>query len=96
MREPIYKAITNPIRILGVPYGIAMVNFFVFFLIFIGAFMAHFVVFGDGINPLWFVMPFIIMHYILANVSKSEPQLGKMIAAKMGMISMKIPKNLIG
>jgi type IV secretory pathway TrbD component len=91
MRIAVQKAITNPLRILGAPYGLALLNFVVFFSVFL-VFLA---IYGGNMNPLYFIAPFMLAHYILARVSKSEPQLGRIISSKIKLIGLKIPKNLV-
>ncbi|MDR0319409.1 MAG: VirB3 family type IV secretion system protein [Rickettsiales bacterium] len=91
MKIAIQKAITNPLRILGAPYGLAMLNFAVFFILFI----VFLVVFQGNANPLYFLVPFMASHYTIARISSKEPQMGRIISANLKIIRMKIPRNLI-
>ncbi|MCL2629082.1 MAG: VirB3 family type IV secretion system protein [Alphaproteobacteria bacterium] len=92
MRVPIQKAVTNPLRILGVPYGLAMVNFIVFFILF----AVSLIISMGEMNPLFFIIPFVISHYVLAYISKNEPQMGQILSSKLKIFLMRVPKNLIG
>jgi type IV secretory pathway TrbD component len=91
MRIPVQKAITNPLKILGAPYGLAMVNFIVFFIIFV----LSIIVFEGDIQPVYFLIPFVLAHYILARMGNLEPQLGRIVSARLKLITIKVPKNLI-
>lgn len=90
MRIVIQKAITNPLRIMGVPYGLALLNFAVFFAIFI----ISLIITGGAMNPVYFLFPFLAVHYVLSRIARAEPQLGSIIAARLK--TLKIPKDMIG
>ncbi len=96
MKQQVLKALANPPRIFYVPYYLAVVNFVVQFMIFL-AFFIPLLLFSGGsiaINPLIFISSTIIVHMILAVFSKTEPQLGKIISAKIQLYKHKIPKRL--
>ena len=96
MKQQVMKALANPPRIFYVPYTLAVMNFVIQFLIFVGIFIAGILTGNDdfGILPIGFLVSVCVVHFILAAFSKHEPQLGQIIAAKMQLIKLKIPKRL--
>lgn len=96
MRQQVLKALANPSRIFYVPYSLAVINFAVQFLIFIGIFMIDMVINGlnTSVNPLFFLISVIIVHSILAMFSKREPQLGQIISAKIQLFKSRVPERL--
>ena len=96
MKQQVMKALANPSRIFYVPYTLAVMNFVIQFLIFVGIFIAGILTGHDdfGILPLIFLCSVLLVHCILAAFSKREPQLGQIIAAKMQLFRLHIPKRL--
>jgi type IV secretory pathway VirB3-like protein len=96
MKQQVLKALANPSRIFYVPYSLAVVNFAVQFLIFIGFFIASLIISGgrDSIDPLFFLISVLITHSILAGFSKKEPQLAQIISAKIQLYKSRIPGRL--
>ncbi|HOY47131.1 MAG TPA: hypothetical protein PLZ05_00820 [Alphaproteobacteria bacterium] len=96
MKQQVLKALANPSRIFYVPYSLAVVNFAVQFLIFVGFFIVSLIVSGgrDSIDPLFFLISVLITHSILAGFSKKEPQLAQIISAKIQLYKSRIPGRL--
>lgn len=96
MKQQVLKALANPSRIFYVPYSLAVVNFAVQFLIFVGFFIISLIVSGgrDSIDPLFFLISVLITHSILAGFSKKEPQLAQIISAKIQLYKSRIPGRL--
>ncbi len=97
MKQQVLKALANPARIFYVPYTLAVINFAVQFIIFIGIFVADLIIMrgrDSNINPLYFLISVVVVHMILAAFSKKEPQLGQIIASKIQLLKQKIPGRL--
>jgi type IV secretory pathway VirB3-like protein len=96
MKQQVLKALANPSRIFYVPYSLAVVNFAVQFLIFVGFFIVSLIVSGgrESIDPLFFLISVLITHSILAGFSKKEPQLAQIISAKIQLYKSRIPWRL--
>ncbi len=100
MKQQVLKALANPARIFYVPYTLAVINFALQFIIFIAIFIVGLTVGGltgiaGEINPLYFLLSVIGVHILLAGISKTEPQLGQIISAKIQLFRARIPKRLI-
>lgn len=97
MKQQVLKALANPARIFYVPYTLAVINFAVQFIIFIVFFVVGLLVFGtqNPVNPLYFLISVCVVHMLLATVSKREPQLGQIVAAKIQLFKQKIPGRLV-
>ncbi len=98
MRINVLKALANPARIFYVPYSIAVLNFAAQFIIFLVIFGGTLTITGGrvGIDPLYFLISLIFTHFILAGISKREPQIANIIAAKLQLFKLRVPKNLRG
>lgn len=96
MKQQVMKALANPARIFYVPYTLAVMNFVIQFLIFVAIFITSVLAGGDdmGMLPLFFLGSVCVVHFILAGVAKREPQLGQIIAAKIKLFKLQIPKRL--
>ncbi|MDL2296072.1 VirB3 family type IV secretion system protein, partial [Lachnospiraceae bacterium OttesenSCG-928-E19] len=97
VRQQVLKALANPSRIFYVPYSLAVMNFAVQFLIFIGLFIVDLTINGTSakLNPLYFLISVILVHSLLAVFSKREPQLGQIISARIRLYKSRIPGRLI-
>jgi len=96
MKQQVLKALANPARIFYVPYSLAVLNFAIQFIVFIAVFMADLVLHGTDvkIQPLYFIISVIVVHLLLIGVSKSEPQLANIIAAKIRLFKIRAPRDL--
>ncbi|MDR1207539.1 MAG: VirB3 family type IV secretion system protein [Rickettsiales bacterium] len=96
MRQQVLKALANPARIFYVPYSVAVLNFAIQFIIFIIIFFTGLILSGGSVafNPLYFIISVCAVHMMLAGFSKSEPQLANIIAAKIRLFRLKLPKYL--
>lgn len=96
MKQQVLKALANPAHIFYVPYSLAVLNFFIQFIIWIILFVASLILTGgkNPVNPLFFLLSVIIVHSIIAIFSKRDPQLGQIITAKLQLIKRKIPGKL--
>ncbi len=79
MKQPILKALANPTRIFYVPYGIAITNFLIQFIIFV----IGLIITKGNYNPLLFLIPLVVVHLILIKITKKEPQIGQILSAKL-------------
>ena len=95
MRQQVLKALANPARIFYVPYSIAVINFVVQFLVFMVVFVAVLIVSKEAINPLYFLLSVIAVHFVLMGFSKREPQLANIVVAKIQLFKKKVPKDMI-
>ncbi len=96
MKQQVLKALANPSRIFYVPYSLAVANFAIQFLIFVAFFVVQLMIYGARANPepLIFLISVCVVHFLLATVSKSEPQLGQIVAAKIRLFKLRIPRRL--
>ena len=96
MKQQVLKALANPSRIFYVPYTLAVMNFAIQFVIFVAIFTVGLIASSGkiSIDPLIFLVSVIGVHAILAVFSKREPQLGQIIAAKIRLFKMRVPKRL--
>ena len=97
MRQKVLKALANPPRIFYVPYSLALLNFFVCFIIFIIA-MVIFLIFTGEIPiilPLAFLGILSLIHVILGIFSKKDPQFAQIVFASFNIIKNRIPKRLV-
>ena len=86
MKEKVLKALANPPRIFYVPYSLAMLNFFFWFLLFI-ILMVIFLIFSVDMLS--------ISHAILSFFSKKDSQISQIIFANFRIFKNKIPNKLI-
>ncbi len=97
MKEKVLKALANPPRIFYVPYSLAMINFFVWFLLFIVS-MVVFLIFTADI-PMWLPIVFLgvlfVSHMILSVFSKQDSQISQIIFASFRVFKNKIPNKLM-
>lgn len=97
MKEKVLKALANPPRIFYVPYSLAMINFFVWFLLFIVS-MVVFLIFTADI-PMWLPIAFLgvlfVSHMILSVFSKQDSQISQIIFASFRVFKNKIPNKLM-
>ncbi len=96
MKQQVMKALANPSRIFYVPYTLAVMNFVIQFLIFVAIFITGIIIGGNdfGLLPLLFLGSVFLVHFVLAIFAKQEPQLGQIIAAKMQLLRLGVPKRL--
>lgn len=97
MKKEVLKSLANPARIFYVPYNLAILNFVAQFLIFIMVSVVGMIYsssFEMPIEPLFFLLSVILVHFILMVYSKKEPQLLQIILAKIRLFGKFIPKSL--
>lgn len=96
MKQQVLKALANPSRIFYVPYNLAVINFAVQFLIFMAVFVTMLIITRGktAIDPLFFLISVIVVHMILAAISRRDPQLGQIISANIQLFKRKIPNKL--
>ena len=96
MRQKVLKALANPPRIFYVPYNLALLNFLVWFILFVVA-IVFFTIFPP--NPSWLPLAFLgilsFCHTILAFYSKKDPQISQLIFSNIRIIKNKIPRRLV-
>jgi type IV secretory pathway VirB3-like protein len=97
LKEKVLKALANPPRIFYVPYSLAMLNFFFWFLLFI-ILMVIFLIFSGNIPmwlPLCFLGSLIISHMILGIFSRKDSQIAQIILSNFVLFKNKIPRKLV-
>lgn len=91
------KALANPPRIFYVPYNLAILNFFFWFLLFV-ILMIVFIVLPPHEIPMWFPLIFLgilfLVHSILGVFSKKDSQIAQIILSTINIFTKKIPKRL--
>ena len=97
MRQKVLKALANPPRIFYVPYNLAILNFFFWFLLFV-ILMIVFIVLPPHEIPMWFPLIFLgilfLVHSILGVFSKKDSQIAQIILSTINIFTKKIPKRL--
>ena len=98
MKQKVLKALANPPRIFYVPYNLAILNFLVWFLVFVIA-IVFFIMIPPREIPMWLPLVFLgvlsLCHTILAFYSKQDPQIAQMIFSSIRIIKNKIPDKLV-
>ncbi|MDR1027266.1 MAG: hypothetical protein LBL46_02515 [Rickettsiales bacterium] len=94
MKIPVLKALANPARIFFVPFNLAVFNFVMQLFVFVAIFAAVFVISGEGVNPLYFLLSVMATHSILAVWSKKEPFLLQIWMSRLALWRKKIPNIL--
>ena len=98
MRQKVLKALANPPRIFYVPYNLAILNFLVWFIIFIVAIVIFTALPSHNI-PMWLPLVFLgilsLCHTILAFYSKQDPQIAQTILSSIKIIKNRIPRRLV-
>ncbi len=97
MKQQVLKSLANPARIFYVPYNLAILNFVVQFLVFMVVSVIGLMASKDfemPIDPLYFLLSVVLVHFILAFYSKKEPQLMQIVLAKIRLFGKFIPKIL--
>ena len=91
------KALANPPRIFYVPYNLAVLNFFFWFLTFI-VLMVIFLIVPPNEIPIWFPIVFLgilfLSHTILGFFSKKDSQIAQIILSTISIFTKKIPKSV--
>jgi len=94
----VLKALANPPRIFYVPYTLAVLNFLVWFIVFIGCIIISLILPPHDIPmilPLLFLGIISLSHTVLAFYSKKDPQISQLIFSSFNVFKRKIPKRLI-
>ena len=97
MKQQVLKSLANPARIFYVPYNLAIFNFIVQFLVFMVVFIIGIISspnYEMPIDPLYFLLSVVLVHFILMFYSKKEPQLMQIILAKIRLFGKFVPKIL--
>ena len=97
LKQKVLKALANPARIFYVPYSLALLNFFVWFLVFIVS-MVVFLLFTGNIPmslPLVFLGVLVLCHSILGIYAKQDYQIAQILMANFQVFKNKIPKKLV-
>ena len=97
LRQKVLKALANPARIFYVPYSLAILNFFVWFMVFIVS-MIVFLLFTGDIPyslPLVFLGVLVLFHSILGVYAKQDYQIAQILLSSFQIFKRKIPKRLV-
>ena len=97
MKQRVLKALANPPRIFYVAYNLAVLNFLIWFLLFVAVMIVFLITTQDipMITPLVFIGVLFLSHSILAFYSKKEPQLAQIIFSNFALFKKKIPEKLV-
>ena len=97
MKQQVLKALANPPRIFYVPYNLAVLNFLVWFLLFVFV-MVVTVILPPHEPPMWLPLVFLglltITHTIFGFYSKQDYQIAQIVIAKIKIFKNRIPKKL--
>ncbi len=97
MKQKVLKALANPPRIFYVPYSLALLNFFVWFLTFVVS-MVVFLIFTGNIPmslPLVFLGVLSFFHALLGVYAKKDYQIAQILIASFQVFKNKIPRRLV-
>ena len=97
LKQKVLKALANPARIFYVPYSLALLNFFFWFLFFVVS-MVVFLIFTQNIPyslPLVFLGLLVLFHTILGVYSKQDYQIAQILMSKFQIFKNKIPRRLV-
>ncbi len=98
MRQKVLKALANPPRIFYVPYNLAILNFFFWFLLFVVTMVIFLLIPPHTYMPMWLPLAFLgalsICHAIFGFFSRKDSQIAQMIISVANIFSKKIPKRL--
>ena len=98
MKQKVLKALANPPRIFYVPYTLAILNFLVWFIVFIVG-IVFFMIIPPHNIPMWLPLVFLgilsLFHTILAFYSKKDPQISQLIFSSIKIIKNRIPRRLV-
>lgn len=98
MRQKVLKALANPPRIFYVPYNLAVLNFLVWFMVFIVGIVIFIIIPPHNI-PMWLPLIFLgilsFCHTVLAFYSKKDPQISQLIFSSLKLIKNRIPGKLV-
>ena len=97
MKQQVLKALANPSHLFYVPYSLAVLNFAVWFLLYMAGFLAT-LIFSESHEPMppyLFLIVVISTHCLLILLSKKDPQLGQIVVAKVNLFKRKVPRKLV-
>ncbi len=98
MRQKVLKALANPPRIFYVPYNLAILNFLIWFLVFVAG-IIFFLIIPPRNIPMWLPLFFLgilsLCHAILAFYSKQDPQIAQTIFSSIRIIKNRVPRKLV-
>jgi type IV secretory pathway VirB3-like protein len=98
LRQKVLKALANPPRIFYVPYTLAILNFLVWFLLFVVCIVVYTIIPPREI-PMWLPLVFLgvlsLCHTILAFYSKKDQQISQLIFSNLKIIKNRIPRKLV-
>jgi type IV secretory pathway VirB3-like protein len=98
LRQKVLKALANPPRIFYVPYNLAILNFLVWFMVFVVA-IVIFMLLPPRNIPMWLPLVFLgvlsLCHTILAFYSKQDPQIAQTILSSIKIIKNRVPRRLV-
>ena len=98
MKQQVLKALANPPLLFYVPYTLAVLNFVVQFVVFFVFYIILLFIIPDKVNdylsPLYLLISVCVVHMFLARLTKTDPQFGQVLIAKIRLIGSKIPRRL--
>ena len=98
MKEKVLKALANPPRIFYVPYNLAILNFFFWFIMFVAVMVIFLMIPPHDYIPMWLPLAFLgclsLTHVILGVYSRQDSQISQIILSTLKIFSKKIPRKL--
>ena len=98
MRQKVLKALANPPRIFYVPYTLAVLNFLIWFFVFV-FFLVASLILPPHEPPMWLPLVFLVLlslsHTVLAFYSKKDTQISQLIFSGINVFKRKIPRRLV-
>jgi type IV secretory pathway VirB3-like protein len=98
LKQKVLKALANPPRIFYVPYNLAILNFFFWFLSFVVTMVVFLVIPPHDNVPMWLPLAFLgllsISHMILGFYSKQDSQIAQIVISVLNIFNKKIPRRL--
>ena len=97
MRQKVLKALANPPRIFYVPYTLALINFFAWFMVFVVSIILSLFILHD--IPPWLPLAFLgllsLSHVVLGFYSRKDSQISQLIFSVIRIIKNRIPGQLV-
>ncbi len=98
MKEKVLKALANPPRIFYVPYNLAILNFFFWFMVFVVCMTIFLLIPPHYEVPMWLPLAFLgflsLSHIIFGIYSRKDSQIAQIILSTIKIFGKKIPRKL--
>ena len=95
LKQKVLKALANPPRIFYVPYNLAMLNFFFWFLVFVVCMVILLLIPPHTDIPMWLPLAFLgllcLSHTIFGIYSRQDSQIAQIILSTIRIFNKRIP-----